>query len=122
MTVSTTAFRPRVPAKQATVYVPSPLHPVAARLAVESFHTVLFAADTTPAEALPLADAIVLRQGSLSAEALRSATRCAAITRTGAGWDTVPAQACRDLGVAVGILPGALQLAPSRGLSPRRSP
>lgn len=56
--------RPRVPAAQATVYIPSPLHPQATELALKTFKKVYFS-DTPADVALAEADGIVLRQACL---------------------------------------------------------
>ncbi|KAL7422526.1 hypothetical protein Q5752_003174 [Cryptotrichosporon argae] len=115
---------PILPAHQATVYIPNPIHPVALEYACSRFGRVLVSFDVDgfqedqsskprapehmPAtQAYLLADGIVARAFRLDASALDLATRLIGIAIVGVGYDGVDVETCRRRRVAVTNCPGA---------------
>ncbi|GAA5848923.1 hypothetical protein JCM9279_004666 [Rhodotorula babjevae] len=89
------------------LWLPTPIHPTARKLAAQLFdvidHEDLPRAATWTDEAV----AVVVRQGGVSADEARRAAKLRIIARNGVGTETVPLEACREKGIAVTNQPGS---------------
>ncbi|KAL7414556.1 putative phosphoglycerate dehydrogenase [Mrakia frigida] len=98
--------RPLVAAKNATVWIPNPIHALSLEHAKARFGTVLTHEDATEDAAFQLADGMILRQGKMGRDSLLKAHKLLAISRTGAGFDSIDAPTAQELGIPVMALPG----------------
>ncbi|CAK9781706.1 unnamed protein product [Cutaneotrichosporon oleaginosum] len=93
---------------EATVYIPTPLHPKSEALAEKTFGRVVRpGVDGWSREAcIEAADVALIRVGPMNAHDIRSARRLKIIARNGTGYDAIDTAACRDMGVVVTNMPG----------------
>ncbi|KAK4689612.1 hypothetical protein P7C73_g474, partial [Tremellales sp. Uapishka_1] len=96
-----------LPAKQATVYIPAPIHPQGLAYARTRFGRVITKDEVDPSEAWALADGVVNRANPLSKAILQVAPRLSAISQVGVGYDSIDIDHCRDHHIVVTNCPGA---------------
>ncbi|BEJ15769.1 hypothetical protein CspHIS471_0503740 [Cutaneotrichosporon sp. HIS471] len=93
---------------EATVYIPTPLHPKSEALAEKTFGRVLRPGVNgwTREACIKAADVALIRVGPMNGDDIRSARRLKIIARNGTGYDAIDTAACRDTGVVVTNMPG----------------
>ncbi|ORY20372.1 D-isomer specific 2-hydroxyacid dehydrogenase [Naematelia encephala] len=99
---------PLLAAREATVLLPMPVHPVAAEYARSRFGKVLVVGeDVDLDEGLKLADGILNRANALPADMLVRAQRLLAISVVGVGYDSIHIPTCIDRRISVLNCPGS---------------
>ncbi|GAA5950196.1 hypothetical protein JCM21900_003503 [Sporobolomyces salmonicolor] len=88
------------------LWLPSRIHPVAARLATSLFDVITHE-DPRANEWWDHADASVVRTGSITEEDLHRAKKLRIVARNGVGCDSIALEACKEAGIVVTNQPGA---------------
>ncbi|OCF40711.1 hypothetical protein I317_05483 [Kwoniella heveanensis CBS 569] len=96
-----------VSSKQATIYVPTPIHPDALAHARAKFGKVLSCEDVEPEMGFGFADRILNRANPLPKYKLDQAHQLSAISVVGVGVDSIDLHACRERGIVTMNCPGA---------------
>ncbi|EIW68390.1 hypothetical protein TREMEDRAFT_63559 [Tremella mesenterica DSM 1558] len=106
MALPTPPPEPILPADKATVYIPTPIHPVALQYAQERFGRVILWSDMSPEEGWKLADGVVNRANKVTREILEIAEKVLVISVVGVGVDSIDISTCKERRVVVTNCPG----------------
>ncbi|WVQ77650.1 hypothetical protein IAR50_007338 [Cryptococcus sp. DSM 104548] len=101
---------PLLPATQATVYVPTPIHPAALAYARTRFACVLASHEVEAEEGWARADGVVSRAakiGRVQTEAGKGQKKLMGIGIVGVGYDSIDIECCKERGITVMNCPGA---------------
>ncbi|WVF67613.1 hypothetical protein IAT40_002371 [Kwoniella sp. CBS 6097] len=95
-----------IPSKQATVYLPTPIHPDALAYARGKFGKVLSCDEVTPDVGFRSADGLLNRANPLPKDRLDQAPKLSAISVVDVGTDSIDLPLCRERGIAIMNRPG----------------
>ncbi|ODN73023.1 hypothetical protein L202_08418 [Cryptococcus amylolentus CBS 6039] len=99
-----------LPAAQATVFIPTPIHPQALAYARTRFASVLASHEVDAEEGWARADGVVSRAakiGRAQLEAGKGKNKVAGIGIVGVGYDSIDIECCKERGITVMNCPGA---------------
>ncbi|WVQ95189.1 hypothetical protein IAU59_002283 [Kwoniella sp. CBS 9459] len=96
-----------IPSRQATVYIPTPIHPDALEYARGKFGKILSCDEVEPAVGFGCADGILNRAHPLPKAKLDQAPKLSAISVVGVGVDSIDLPVCLERGIVVMNCPGA---------------
>ncbi|WVQ81074.1 hypothetical protein IAT38_003196 [Cryptococcus sp. DSM 104549] len=97
---------PLTPARQATVYIHTPLHPKAETYAAGKFGRLLRPKDGRVKDIMEQVDGILLRTSDITRDMMLLAPKLRIISRNGTGVDNIHLPTCRERGIAVTNVPG----------------